>query len=145
MYNHILIPTDGSPLSSTAVEKALAFAGEAGAKATVLTVVEPFHVFSISTNQLEKMRVEYERSAREHAANILAQAQFRAKEHGVPCEVIVIESGRPYQTIIDTAAERGCDLIAMASHGRGGVAALVLGSETLKVLTHSAVPVLVFR
>ena len=68
-----------------------------------------------------------------------------AKAMGVACETALVEDDHPYQAIIDTAAKRGCDLIAMASHGRRGIAALVLGSETTKVLTHSTIPVLVFR
>jgi nucleotide-binding universal stress UspA family protein len=145
MYSHILIPTDGSALSTAALEKSLAFARDAGAKATVLTVVEPFHVFSTRTDQLDNTRDEYERRSKQQAALHLGEAQARAKAFCVPCEFIELESDRPYESIIDTATERGCDLIAMASHGRRGVAAVLLGSETLKVLTHSAIPVLVYR
>jgi nucleotide-binding universal stress UspA family protein len=145
MYSHILIPTDGSPLSTAAVEKGLAFARDAGAKATVMTVIEPFHLFSGEADQLENTRADYERRVRQHAARTLAEAQARAKALRVPCEFVEIESDRPYQSIVATAIQRGCDLIAMASHGRRGVAALVLGSETLKVLTHSTIPVLVYR
>jgi nucleotide-binding universal stress UspA family protein len=88
---------------------------------------------------------EYERRARMQAAEILTDAQLKAKARGVPCEVEQVESDSPYDVIIKTADKRGCDLIAMASHGRRGVAAIVLGSETLKVLTHSKIPVLVYR
>jgi nucleotide-binding universal stress UspA family protein len=145
MYSHILIPTDGSPLSTAALEKSMAFARDAGAKVTVLKVIEPFHVFSAETDQIENTRADYERRAREQAAYDLTEAEIKAKRLGVPCETLHIESDHPYQAIIDTAAKRDCDLIAMASHGRRGVAALVLGSETLKVLTHSTIPVLVYR
>jgi nucleotide-binding universal stress UspA family protein len=145
MYRHILIPTDGSSLSTEAVEKGLSFARDARAKVTVLTVVEPFHVFSGHADQLEATRADYKRRAKERAAHYLSEAQARDKALHVPCEFEELESDRPYQTIIDTASERGCDLIAMASHGRRGVAAVLLGSETLKVLTHSTIPVLVYR
>lgn len=145
MYSHILIPIDGSPLSMGAMKTAMAFARDVGAKATVLTVVEPFHVFTVSPEQLESTRVEYEKQARAHAAEFLAAAEREAKLLGVHCEVAQAESGDPYLVIVETAAKRGCDLIAMASHGRRGIAALLLGSVTLKVLTHSKVPVLVYR
>ena len=146
MYHHILIPTDGSPLSTVAVEHSMEFARDAGAKVTVLTVVSPFDAFSTDAVGLaDNTRADYERRARMQAAQILTDAQLKAKARGVPCEVEQLESDSPYDVIIKTADKRGCDLIAMASHGRRGVAAIVLGSETLKVLTHSKIPVLVYR
>jgi len=145
MYHHILIPTDGSPLSTLAVEHCMDFARDAEAKVTVLTVISPFHVFSTDAAALTDTRTEYERHARTHAAEILTDAQLKAKARGVPCDVAQVESDVPYDAIIKTAEKCGCDLIAMASHGRRGVAAIVLGSETLKVLTHSKIPVLVYR
>lgn len=145
MYKHILVPTDGSALSNTAVEKALAFAKETGAKATVLTVVEPFHIVSADPEQLSGTREEYERHAEQLALGYLNDAKRRAESLGVPCDIVRRTSHHPYEAIIDTAAEKGCDLVAMASHGRRGVSAIVLGSETVKVLTHSTVPVLVYR
>lgn len=145
MYNHILIPTDGSPLSSVAVEKSLAFARDAGAKVTVLNVAEPFHVFSAETAQLSDTKDEYERQSKEQASQYLAEAELKAKTFGVPCEAVMVRQDQPYKAIIETAKAKGCDLIAMASHGRKGVSAIVLGSETVKVLTHSTIPVLVYR
>ena len=146
MYHHILIPTDGSPLSTVAVEHSMDFARDADAKVTVLTVVSPFDAFSTDAVGLaDNTRADYERRARMQAAQILTDAQLKAKARGVPCEVEQLESDSPYDVIIKTADKRGCDLIAMASHGRRGVAAIVLGSETLKVLTHSKIPVLVYR
>ena len=145
MFHHILIPTDGSPLSTVAVEKAIDFAGDADAKVTVLTVVIPFHAFSIDADQVADTRAEYERRARMRAAEVLSDAQRKAKARGVLCDVIQLEGEAPYDVIINTADRSGCDLIAMASHGRSGIAAVVLGSETLKVLTHSKIPVIVYR
>lgn len=145
MYSHVLIPIDGSPLSRSAMQTAMEFARDAGAKVTVLTAVEPFHIFTASTDQIEATRDKYEQHARAEAAGHLAVAEREAKLLGVHCEVVQAESDDPYRVIIETAAKRGCDLIAMASHGRRGIAALLLGSVTLKVLTHSKVPVLVFR
>ncbi|MCS0502860.1 universal stress protein [Ancylobacter mangrovi] len=145
MYRHILIPVDGSPLSMTAMETSMAFARDAGAKVTALMVVEPFHLFTMSPEQIEATREEYERLSRAQADHCLAAAAREAERFGVPCEVVQLESDDPYLGIIDTATQRGCDLIAMASHGRRGIAALMLGSVTLKVLTHSSIPVLVYR
>ncbi|WPP03812.1 universal stress protein [Methylocella tundrae] len=145
MYNHILIPTDGSPLSIVAMEKSIDFARETGAKVTVITIAEPFHVISSDADQISKMRADHERLGRERAADYLTVAELKAKALGVPCETLQVENDQPYQAIIDAAVQRGCDLIAMASHGRRGLDAIILGSQTLKVLTHSKVPVLVYR
>ena len=145
MYQHVLIPTDGSPLSAAAVEKGMQFARDAGAKVTVVTVVEPFHVLSTDSRQIAESRAGYARHAKEEAARYLTEAERQAKALGVRCEVVQVEDDHPYKAIIDTAAKKGCDLIAMASHGRRGVSALVIGSETVKVLTHSTTPVLVYR
>lgn len=145
MFTHILIPTDGSPLSQSALEKAFEFARDAGARVTVLAVIEPFHVFSAASDQLSSTREEYESHADIEASEWLAYAEAKAKALGVNSLSVKIEDEHPYQVIIDTALKHGCDLIAMASHGRRGITALVLGSVTLKVLTHSKIPVLVYR
>ncbi len=145
MYKHILLPTDGSPLSDMAVEQGLAFARDIDAKVTLLMAVEPFHIISVDADQLAKTREEYEAYAGEQAARYLKTLRAKAEALGVACESEHMVSSEPYRTIIDTAKARGCDLIAMASHGRRGVSALLLGSETTKVLTHSTIPVLVYR
>lgn len=145
MYHHILIPTDGSQISATAVEKTMAFARHAGAKVTVVTVTEPFQIFSVDPMQISGTEPEYLQHAKEQATRHLDDAVLIAKRFGVHCETVQVEHLHPYQAIIAVAAEKGCDLIAMASHGRRGVAALVLGSETIKVLTHSKLPVIVYR
>ncbi|WP_295137283.1 universal stress protein [uncultured Reyranella sp.] len=145
MFKHILIPTDGSALSTTAIQKALQLAHDAHAKVTVITVMEPFHVFSMDSTQLADTRSAYEKHARDAARHYLNVATEQAEALGVECEAIHVEHAMPYKAITETAAEKGCDLIAMASHGRRGAAALLLGSETVKVLTHSSIPVLVYR
>jgi nucleotide-binding universal stress UspA family protein len=145
MFSHILIPTDGSPLSFVAVEKSLSFARDAEAKVTILAVVEPIPVFSSDASQSLSARLEYERKARVNAAGYLTNAELKARALGVSCEIVQTEDEHPYRAIIAVAEKRGCDLIAMGSHGRGGLAGLILGSETLKVLTHSKIPVLVYR
>src|SRR5262245_22882777 len=118
MFKHILVPTDGSPLSASAVDKALDLAREANAKVTVLTAIEPFHVFSADSKQIADTRATYEQHAKAEAARHLAEAERKAKTLNVPCSLVQVEHGHPYQAIIDTAQKSGCDLIAMASHGR---------------------------
>ena len=144
MYHHILIPTDGSPLSASAVEKGVALAKALGAKVTALTVVEPFPVLR-SAPQSYDAPAEYTRHVHAEAERHLAEAEQQAQQVGVPCEVVKVEHGEPYEAIIETAGARGCDLITMASHGRRGISALLLGSETTKVLMHSKLPVLIYR
>lgn len=145
MFKHILIPTDGSALSTTAIQKALQLARDVKAKVTVVTVTEPFHIFSMDSVQLADTRPAYEKHAGDAARRCLEEAKRQAEALGVECEAMHVEHAMPYKAITDTAATKGCDLIAMASHGRRGAAALILGSETAKVLTHSTIPVLVYR
>lgn len=145
MYKHILIPTDGTALSESAVDKGLAFAREIGAKVSVMMTIEPAPMMVMAMVQLAEQQNRYHQHASEHAARHLGEALAKAKAAGVACETLQVENDHPYQAIIDTAAKQGCDLIAMASHGRRGISALVLGSETTKVLTHSTTSVLVFR
>jgi nucleotide-binding universal stress UspA family protein len=145
MYKNILIPTDGSELASKAVQHGITFAKEIGAKLTVLTVTVPFHVLSLDPQVVEEIPIQYKKQAQEHAAKILDGVANAARVAGVACDTVQVEHEHPYRAIIDTAGSKRCDLIIMASHGRRGVSAIVLGSETLKVLTHSKIPVLVHR
>ena len=145
MFKNILIPTDGSDLAATAVDHGLAFAKEIGAKVTAVTVTEPFAVFALAPSQLEYTREEYEKRATDYAERVLTALSNSARLAGVPCETVHVQRAHVYEAIIDTANANGCDLILMASHGRRGAAAVVLGSETVKVLTHSKIPVLVYR
>ena len=145
MYKSILIPTDGSQLAVKAVKEGVALAKEIGAKVTVLTVTMPFYAFGLDSWTPEDTEPAYDARMRDYANKILASGAEAARTAGVPCHTIHIVHEYPYQAIIDAAASNGCDLILMASHGRRGLAAVVLGSETLKVLTHSKIPVLVHR
>lgn len=145
MFQHILIPIDGSKLSATALDRGLLFACDARARVTVMTVVEPFHLFTADSEQLASTRNEYEEHARSVATAHLAEAERKARGLGVACDTVQISGNEPYRAIIDAAVNKGCDLIAMASHGRRGIDALLLGSVTAKVLAHSRVPVLVYR
>jgi nucleotide-binding universal stress UspA family protein len=145
MYTNILIATDGSELAGNAVQHGIALAMRIGAKVTVITVSPPFHVFTTDTQMIEDTAAQYQARMQQRAEKILGAVAHLAQAAGVACETVHVEHEHPYQAIIDTAASRGCDLIVMASHGRRGISAIVLGSETVKVLTHSKIPILVHR
>jgi nucleotide-binding universal stress UspA family protein len=145
MFKHILIPTDGSALSDIAVEKGVALARATGARVTFMIAVEPFHLLTANVAQIEETRASYDAHAEQHAKEILARCEKTAQAAGVDSHVLQLQHDQPHDAIIKTAASRGCDLIAMSSHGRRGLAAAFLGSQTTRVLAHSDIPVLVFR
>ena len=145
MYKHILIPTDGSELSNKAIHHGIALAKAANAKVTGITVTIPFHVIAIDPETITDTADSYKKRTTALTTKYLTQVNDAAAAAGVSCAVIHVEHEHPYRAIIDAAKQSGCDLIAMASHGRHGLSAVVLGSETVKVLTHSNIPVLVYR
>jgi nucleotide-binding universal stress UspA family protein len=145
MYQHILIPTDGSSLSRLAVEQGCALARALGARITLVTVTAPFTAVSVEPLYVAATSDDYDKTVGAVAGKVLEEGRAQAQAAGVACDVRHVENDQAWQAIIDTAREAGCDLIAMASHGRSGLAAVVLGSETTKVLTHSRIPVLVYR
>lgn len=145
MYKHILIPTDGSDLGRKAIPYGIALAKAVGAKITGITVTVPFHVFAIDPDMVAATSESYNKRMTTVAEKYLGQVKTAAAAAGISCNAIHAEHEHPYQAIIDAANKNGCDLIVMASHGRHGVSALVLGSEAVKVLTHSDIPVLVYR
>lgn len=145
MYKHILIPTDGSDLAERAVDQGLALARQLGAKVTLIRVIQPLHAPSGESVALRGTLQEYEREERAQAERWMAQAVHRAADSGVSCEPITAVNVQPYDAIVAAAREKGCDLIAIASHGRSGLSAMLLGSVTQKVLAHSDLPVLVYR
>ena len=145
MFKHILVPTDGSKLSEKALKHAIQFAKQAKARVTALHVIQKFHPFTYQVEMHEMMAKDYEKSGIEHANQYLRYAQRIANNAGVECDSTHASSDHPYKEIIKTAEKKGCDLILMASHGRRGIEGFLLGSETQKVLTHSRIPVLVYR
>lgn len=145
MFRHILFPTDGEAPSIAATEPCIRFAHDVGARITVLHVTAPFHVLSTRAEVLENTPDTYAAHVREHARRCMEAVAAVARTHQVVYETVSVEHEHPYLAIADTARRRQCDLVAMASHGRRGLQALLLGSETQKVLTHSHLPVLVFR
>ena len=144
MYQCILVPTDGSDVTAKAVDTAIALAKALGSRVQTLSVREPFPYSAISEIQpiapQEYFEVQ-ERIARQRVQQVVDACQAA----GLACSAHTIEALHPYEAIIDHAREHGCDLIVMASHGRRSLARLLMGSETLHVLTHSHIPVLVLR
>jgi nucleotide-binding universal stress UspA family protein len=145
MFKHVLIATDGSELAERAVAQGLELAKAIGAQVTVVTATEPWAAVVTGETALMFPAGDYERGAAEHAAKILGQAMNLARKAGVACDSVHIKEQFPAEGIIAAAKEKGCDLIVMASHGRRGIARLLLGSEATKVLTLSSVPVLICR
>jgi nucleotide-binding universal stress UspA family protein len=145
MFKHILIPTDGSELSKIAITNGVQFAKETNAKITGLTVTPPFHYFAMEAVQIGGTTDDYHQQSHEIAQRNLQALNEAASSAGVACDLLHRVNQHPYEEIVNVAKECGCDVIFQASHGRRGISALVLGSETNKVLTHSKIPVLVFR
>ncbi len=144
MFQRILVPTDGSDLTAKAVDTAISLAKAVGAKVYTISVKEPFPYSAISEMQPTPPQEFFD--AQERIAAQRVQAVVDAcKTAGIACEAHTVEALHPWEAIIDHAKGQACDLLVMASHGRRGVAALLLGSETQKVLTHSQVPVLIVR
>ena len=144
MYRNILVPTDGSDITAKAVQTAITLAKTVGAKLSVISVKEPFPYSAISEMQPVPPQEFYDAQERIATARVKAVSDA-AKAAGLDCEGFTVEAVHPWEAICDLAKDKGCDLVVMASHGRRGVSALLLGSETQKVLTHSPLPVLVVR
>lgn len=144
MYKRILVPTDGSEITAKAVETAVAMARAFGATLLTLAVKEPFPYSAITEMQPIPPQEFFDAQER-IAVKHLDQVKAACAAAGVECLAAAVEAAHPWESIIDFGKNQGADLIVMASHGRRGVAALLLGSETQKVLTHSTVPVLVVR
>jgi len=145
MYKHILIPTDGGELAEKAVEHGLALAKDFGARVTVVRVTPPPQPLVIEGVVLAYPSEDLRRQIKASVEGGFERIKGEAKAAGVACTCRHVEQEQPWQAIIAAAKDASCDLIVMSSHGRRGVSALVLGSETQKVLTHSTIPVLVYR
>jgi nucleotide-binding universal stress UspA family protein len=145
MFKHILLPTDGSILSQVAIQKGVQLAKSIKAKITGISVMPEHKYYMYQTDIIVQVKKETVKQHKREADRNLSVIEKAAKDAGVPCETLCEISDYPYETIIKVAEKRGCDLIMMASHGRKGIGALLLGSETQKVLTHSKIPVLVYR
>ncbi|EKS70130.1 MULTISPECIES: universal stress protein [Caballeronia] len=145
MFNHLLVPTDGSALSEAAVRMAVSLAKENSARITGLYMVRPFHMTVYSAEMVGASQDEAHAADQARARQYLENLRSIAAQAGVACDTEAPTGAHPYEAILDTAKARHCDLIVMASHGHGGIRGLLLGSETQKVLTHSHLPILVVR
>jgi nucleotide-binding universal stress UspA family protein len=147
MFKHILIPTDGSETALKAVKAGIALAAEIGAKVTGYCAQEPVptHIHGEGYIADKEMMAQFEKRAAEFARKNVKAVEDAAKASGVSCTALVTKSAVPYRGIVDAAEKKGCDAIFIASHGYRGLTRLLLGSVTQEVLTHSKIPVLVFR
>ena len=149
MYRHILVPTDGSPLSNRAAKAAARLARQHNARITAVYAIEPYTPSSYGIDAIAYTAVyspkDYEAGMRKVADKALAKVRAAAAAEEVPFTGISVIQRRPWEAIVNAARQKKCDLIVMASHGRRGVEGLLLGSETQKVLTHTKTPVLVCR
>lgn len=144
MYKRILVPTDGSEITGKAIVTAIGLAKLTGASVEAIAVKEPFPYSAISEMQPTPPQEFYE--AQERIATQRVQAVVKScKDVGVACNAVTVEALHPWEAILEQAKRSGCDLIVMASHGRRGMSAVLLGSETHRVLTHSTLPVMVVR
>ncbi len=144
MYKRILVPTDGSERSVRAVEGAVKFARPLGASLVLMTVIEPYSYTNLAEYRPESIEHYDERVSAEAEDRLLA-ARDLCRSLGVEAKMVMLKSFSPADAIIEEAEKNECDVIFMASHGRKGIAAVLLGSETQKVLTHSRIPVMVYR
>ncbi len=144
MYKRILFPTDGSDITVKALQTALSLAKLCGAELHTLAVMEPFPYSAISEMQPVPPQEFFDAQMRVATARVKTVVDA-ANVAGVTCKASTVEGLHPWEAILDHGKAQGCDVIVMASHGRRGVTALLLGSETQKVLTHSTLPVLVVR
>ena len=144
MYKRILVPTDGSERSVKAVEGAARFAKPLGATLVIMTVIEPYSYTNLAEYRPESIE-QYDERVSAEAEERLAEVKRVADAVGVENKTVMVKSFSPAEAIIEQAEKNGCDIIFMASHGRKGIAAVLLGSETQKVLTHSRFPVMVYR
>lgn len=145
MFKHILVATDGSELAERAADQAFALAKSLNAKVTAVTVTEPWTAFVAGEGAMAFPVDDYDKGAAANAAVILAGMTTIAKKHNITCATAHAKDQFPAEGIISACKDHGCDLIVMASHGRRGLAKLLLGSQATKVLTLSSVPVLIYR
>jgi nucleotide-binding universal stress UspA family protein len=144
MFKRILVPTDGSDITAKAVDTAIGLAKATGGQVHALSVKEPF-LYSTMSEMQPVAPQEFFDAQERVASKRLAAITEACEKAGMRCDAVSVEALHPWEAIIEHAKRSNCDLIVMASHGRRGVAALLLGSETQKVLTHTSVPVLVVR
>ena len=147
MYKRILIPIDDSKLSELALKNGIALARSMGARVTGFTAVPTYEIPTEATIAGRSVIsiTEHNKRSKKKAEKVLRKIAAKARAAGVECEVEYAQSDRPDEAIIRAAEKHRCDLIVMASHGRSGLKAIVLGSQTRGVLGKSKIPTLVYR
>ena len=145
MFTHILIPIDDDPGSRHAIKLGVALAKKIDARVTGFHAMTEFNHAGIVEELLEPPSEELQALARAHADRLFAPLEREAELAGVECDTVAKRGDRPHEAIVAAAQSTQCDLIVMASHGRHGVARLVLGSQTQQVLNHTGISVLVVR
>jgi nucleotide-binding universal stress UspA family protein len=145
VFKHILLPTDGSPVSDKAVKRGIEFAKKIKARVTALHVVSAFRFMADEGVLNPTLRKRFEDEGKARGKEILDAIARQARAKGVRCATVCVSGDQAFPEIVATARRSKCDLIMMASHGRRGISSLLLGSVTSKVLLHSKVPVLVVR
>jgi nucleotide-binding universal stress UspA family protein len=147
VYQHILIPTDGSEVAEKAVAAGIDFARQSGARVTLFTAVpeyQPPNEGEIRAGNIVSV-AEFDRQSEARAKEILSGAERQARQAKLEFDLDFAQSNHPWRAIIEAAERHGCDAIFMASHGRTGLAAVWHGSQTREVLSHSKLPTLVYR
>jgi nucleotide-binding universal stress UspA family protein len=148
MFNRILFPTDGSEISRRAAQGAIELASKLGIGVVAFHSIPPY-IVPISDGMYAYVpydtEEDYTKACKAAAAECIKEVEADAKRAGVPFASSVVTAPAPWEAIIKAAGDNKCDVIVMASHGRKGVAGVLMGSEATKVLTHSKVPVLVCR
>jgi len=145
MFKHILVSTDGSEPSLKGCQHGLELARQLGSGVTVVTVTTPWRSIAVGEVAVYLPEDRYEAQTEQLAKERLARVEALAKAAGVSCQTVHRSHVHPWEVILSVANEKGCDLIVMGSHGASGVAGLLVGSQAHKVLTHTALPVLVVR
>jgi nucleotide-binding universal stress UspA family protein len=145
MYKHLLIAIDGSDLAQKAMQQGLELAKAIGAKVTLVNVMPPWSSIAVGEVAVMFPPEEYEANMKAASKQLSDKALDAAKAAGVAATSVAATDPHPYKAILQAAADQGCDLIVMGSHGRRGIAGLLIGSETMKTLTHGNIPVLVYR
>ena len=146
MYKNIMLPYDGSPRSDKALDEAIALAKSVGSTITMLYVLTPHHLLlggGRPVPGLKQLEQQFQDELKKKANEMLESARKRAADASVACKTVIEEGPNPHELITAQADRLKCDLIIMASHGRRGLEGILIGSETLKVLAHTRIPVLV--
>ena len=145
MYKRLLIATDGTEIAQEALAHGLKLAKAVGTETTVITVTMPWTAVAFGIYAGTASKDTFDETALKHASALLSGASKQASDLGVPCKTLHVADINPYQAILAATEAEGSDLIVVGSHGRRGLERLLIGSETLKLLTHAKLPVLVWR